>query len=116
MCAVSNMGDMGRTLWPNPWPNHWPPGNPAITPAQPYQPGMIPAGPAPWEPRPGQTFTPPPYNGPTKEQFEEFLKLLRAAKRFDTLLGMKDCEMAEKLEWLKAIASYLGADVKDLAP
>jgi hypothetical protein len=32
------------------------------------------------------------------------------------MLGMKDCEMAEKLEWLKAIAAHLGVDVKDLAP
>jgi hypothetical protein len=87
---------MGRDMWPKPFPHSYP-----------YM---------PWQLAPGQTFIPPSYNGPTKEQFEEFLKLLRAAKKFDTLLGMKDCEMAEKLEWLKAIATHLGVDIKDLTP
>lgn len=111
MCVVSNIGDMGRTMWPEPWRL-----DPHQKPYMPYNPGIYPppTDVKQWTPVPGQTLAPPPYSGPTKEQFEEFLKLLRAAKRFDTLLGMKDCEMAEKLEWLKAIAAYLGADVKDL--
>lgn len=109
MCAVSNMGDMGRTMWPKPFEPNTLPG------IYPGQAPFHPLAPKPWNPMPSQIFA-PQYNGPTKEQFEEFLKLLRAAKRFDTLLGMKDCEMAEKLEWLKAIAVHLGVDVKDLAP
>lgn len=107
MCVVSNIGDMGRQMWPQPWP-----ANPYVDPLK--FPPLLPIDQKPWMPQPGQTFVPPSYNGPTKVQFEEFLTLLRAAKKFDTLLGMKDCEMAEKLEWLKAIAVHLGIDVKDL--
>lgn len=103
MCAVSNIGDMGRTMWPEPWQPA-----PQPKPFVPYGPGGIPTS---WPPNPLAT---PPYNGPTKEQFEEFLKMMRSAKKLDTLLGLKDCEMAEKLKWLKTIAKHLGIDVKDL--
>lgn len=106
MCVVSNIGDMGRRMWPSPFDQAQPPSipwNPGIE--QPFVPYT-----------PGSQVRSPPYNGPTREQFEKFLKLLRDAKKLDTLLGMKDCEMAEKLEWLKAIAAHLGVDVKDLAP
>lgn len=92
MCVVSYVGDIGRQMWPNPPPNQFHPY------ANPFQ----------------VQLTPAQYNGPTKEQFEEFLKLLRAAKSFDTLVGLKDCESAEKIEWIKAIALYLGVDVKDI--
>jgi hypothetical protein len=97
MCAVSNMGDYGRQTWPNPFP------------VQPYEtqkpidmPGMIP----PYNT--GIKVPAPLYIGPTKDQFEEFLKLLRAAKAFDEATGQPDCKNDEKLDWLKAIAKHLG--------
>jgi hypothetical protein len=92
MCAVSNMGDYGRQTWPNPFP------------VQPYEkiPNFTPKDFTPWSP------PAPLYIGPTKEQFEEFLKLLRAAKAFDEATGQPDCKNDEKLDWLKAIAKHLG--------
>jgi hypothetical protein len=97
MCAVSNIGDYGRQTWPTPFP------------VNPYQQwphdGVLPAPPAPPFPFNGIQA---PYNGPSKEQFEEFLKLLRAAKAFDEATGQPDCKNDEKLDWLKAIAKHLG--------
>lgn len=90
MCAVSNIGDWGRHQWPN---------FPAPAPA---------TYPYPYKPSPGSIDYVPPYNGPTKEQFEEFLKLLRAAKKFDDATGQKDCEQPEKVDWIKAMAKHLG--------
>lgn len=96
MCAVSNISDYGQKQWPAPMPG-------VISPFNPYQ---NPAIPPPYlQPNP---LSPPPYTGPTKEQFEEFLTLLRAAKRFDEATGQPDCIADDKLAWLKAIAQHLG--------
>lgn len=38
---------------------------------------------------------------PTKEELEEFRRLIEAARRFDEATGQPDCELDEKLEWLK---------------
>lgn len=117
MCVVSNIGDMGRGMWPKPWGDGYTPSKPSF----PYNP--IPAGipgiyPPPVDdhktyPVPGH-LTIKPYNGPTKEQFEEFLKLMRQAKKLDEALGAADCESAAKVKWLKELADYLGCDVSDL--
>lgn len=56
----------------------------------------------------------PPYNGPTKEQFEEFLNLLRAAKKFDDITGQPDCELESKKDLIRKMADRLGVDFKDL--
>ena len=94
MCVVSNIGDMGRDMWPNPFP------------VQPYQ---IPGKTYPFIP--GKTYPVSPvlpYNGPTKEQFEEFLEMMRAAKRLDNLTGAADCEDFGKTGWMKSIGDHLG--------
>lgn len=102
MCAVSNIGDMGRKMWPDYEPYKYPQFPPPYTKPDPFNPGI------------GNPFV-KPYNGPTKEQFEEFLKLMRQAKKLDAALGLPDCEQAEKINWLKGLAKYLGCDVSDLA-
>ena len=94
MCVVSNIGDMGRDMWPKPFGE--PPFNPPIS----YNPLVGPA----------------PYNGPTKDQFEEFLKLMRQAKKLDKAMGAADCEDAAKVAWLKGLADCLGCDVSDFVP
>jgi hypothetical protein len=96
MCVVSNVGVMGQEMWPNPFNTPW----------QPYVPGSLPQFPQP--------SVNPPYNGPTREQFEEFLKLMRQAKKLDESMGAADCESAAKVAWLKGLADYLGCDVSDL--
>lgn len=98
MCAVSNIGDMGAGYWPKPWTNDPPKPSPwdqgAIS-----MPGLLPQYPY---------NSLPEYNGPTKAQFEEFLKLLHAAKAFDVATGQPDCKNDDKLDWIKAIAKHLG--------
>jgi len=56
----------------------------------------------------------PQYNGPTKEQFEEFLKLLRQAKDYDDKTDQPNCELEEKKDLLKKLAKYLGVDEKSI--
>jgi hypothetical protein len=112
MCVVSYIGDYGRQQWPGPWdipktipPAPWPTIPPPTVP------------PTPWLPLPelpGQTkpVEVKPYNGPTKEQFEEFLELLRQGARFDRLAKQPHCEQDEKIAWIKRLAEYIGVDPK----
>lgn len=97
MCAVSNSMDGFRdNFFPkSPWAN--PPSNPLVWP--------LPATP----------------NGPSRREFDalknelEALKdLLRAAKIYDEKTNQPDCEMAEKVDWLKKMAEYLGVDLEDV--
>lgn len=87
MCVVSNIGDYGYKRW--------------LTPQVPSSPAV---------PLPGQTITAPPYNGPTREQFEEFLELLRAGARFDKATDQPGCEQEQKIGWLRDLAKHLGFD------
>lgn len=50
--------------------------------------------------------------GPTKEQFEEFLKLMRAAKRFDEATGQPNCELESKKQIIRDMAKQLGVPVE----
>jgi hypothetical protein len=86
------MGDYGRQMWPKPW----------VFPSDP-----------PLFSAPPNIFPAPfvrPYTGPTKEQFEEFLELLRAARKFDKATNQADCPAEEKTGWIKDAASYFGID------
>lgn len=84
MCVVSMVMDQAIKQWPEP-----------IT-------------------TPNLTWAPPAYDGPTRAQFEELLKLLRAAKRFDEVTGQPDCELESKKDLIRKMAERLGVDVKDL--
>jgi hypothetical protein len=59
-----------------------------------------------WPPPPA----PKPYDDPTREQFEEFLELMRAARKFDIATGQKDCPAKDKISWLRELAEHLGLD------
>jgi hypothetical protein len=111
MCTYSNIGDIGRDMWPKPFPGDAPWKYPQF-PAPSY-PTPIPGSVGPYNPG-GIDGSPQPYNGPTKEQFEEFLNLMRQAKKFDKTMGHPDCEQGEKIKWIKELAEYLGCDIKDL--
>lgn len=97
MCVVSNTIDYHRDWWPDKDPyKGWPKKTTAPDPI------FIPV-----------TSPPQPYTGPTKEQFEEFLKLLRAAKLYDNATGQPDCEMDEKKKLVKELAERLGVPLPD---
>ena len=55
---------------------------------------------------------PVPYNGPTKEQFQELIDLLKAAKRIDIATGQPDCELESKKQTLRDMAKQLGIQVE----
>ena len=101
MCAVSNIGDYGREIWPKPWrfPDDFLPRDPP-----PFAPSTV------WP-----KIFPRLYIGPTKEQFEEFLELLRAARKFDKVTGQADCPAEEKTGWIKDAAKYFGIDEAKIA-
>lgn len=98
MCVVSNIGDQARKNW-EPW----------TTPVLPVQPNVKP--------------TIVLQQGVTSEEFaklkaevEEVHRLLRAAKEIDEHLGLADCEMEDKVEFLKKFAELLEVDLSDVFP
>ncbi len=110
MCVVSNMGDMGKQMWPsqpNPFvfpqfPSDFPqlPGN--ELPGVITTPGVIPLAPI--------QGLPPIVSFPTKAQFEAFLDLLRAAIKFDEITGQKECQQAAKTAWIKTMCDHFGLE------
>lgn len=80
MCVVSNMGDYGRTV---PLPN-----------TQPWTPTPTPA------PQPAV----PPW---TRETFEMFKEMLELARKFDRESGQPDCDVPDKLDWMKEVERRL---------
>lgn len=49
-----------------------------------------------------------------KAEVEELKILLLAAKRFDEATGQKDCEMDEKVEFIRTVAEFIGVDVDEV--
>lgn len=49
-----------------------------------------------------------------KEEFEELKELIKAAKKYDDNTGQPDCEMDDKVDFLRGVAEYLGVDVDDV--
>ncbi len=46
-----------------------------------------------------------------KEKVEEMIALLKAAKQYDILTGQADCQMEEKMAFLRQIAALVGVDL-----
>jgi hypothetical protein len=87
MCVVSNIGDNFRTTIPQTFP--W-----VVT---------------------------QPVDAPTKKEFEdlkktveEMKKQLEAAKKQDIAEGNPDCEMEEKVKFLREIAKFVGVALGDV--
>jgi hypothetical protein len=62
-----------------------------------------------------------PVNHPTREEFEalkreveEMKKKLKAAKKQDEEEGNPDCEMEEKIEFLRRLGTYIGVDFDEV--
>lgn len=49
-----------------------------------------------------------------KKEVEELKELLKAAKKFDEATDQKDCEMDEKVEFIKKLAEFVGVDLGDV--
>lgn len=79
MCAVSVMSDWGR--------EHW---NPFHLAPQDSQPTLNP-----------ETVI------ITRQQWDEYLKLLDAARKFDEATGQPDCGDSQKMEWMKKVEDRL---------
>lgn len=88
------MGDDYQRTFPDRWPDF---------PVQPYVP-----------------YTPPEPDVSRKEfddlrkEVKELVKLLKAGKAYDEATGQADCEMEEKVEFIKRLADYLDVDLEDL--
>lgn len=104
MCATSVIGDNWRDTFPDRYPWY-----PAPYPTTIPTPMPVPA--------------PPLYLviNPTRQEFdalkaevEELKKLLKAAKEFDEKTGQKDCEMDEKVKFIKEIAKFVGVDLNEV--
>jgi hypothetical protein len=102
MCVVSNIGDQWRDAFPERYP-WYPPYTPLPGIPNPYAPPVI--------------IIP----GPTKEEFDALKKevealkeLLKAAKKFDEETGQKNCEMDEKIDFIKKIAEFVGVDINEV--
>jgi len=92
MCTVSMVGDRFRDVtWPKIFPEN---------------------------PNPNPIFIPTYIPTITKEQFdelksevEELKRLLKNAQELDQKLGQPDCEMDQKVEFLKKVAEAVGVDL-----
>lgn len=101
MCVVSNIGDSWKDQFPERYP--W----------YPYEQGIVPGK---LDPAPKINL-----NLITREEFDklkadvEALKeLLKAAKIYDEKTNQKDCEMDEKIEFIKKIADAVGVNLEDV--
>ena len=97
MCIISNIGDGYRDNFPDRWPD-WVPNNPTPMPMIPIAPPSV-----------------------SKEDFDKLVKevkqlkkLLIAAKKFDEQSGQPDCEMYEKVEFIKRLGELLGGDMSEV--
>lgn len=51
-----------------------------------------------------------------KREVEALRELLKEAKRFDAATGQPNCDMDQKVRFLKQIATALGVDLSDVFP
>lgn len=100
MCVISQIGDHYTEKW-----------RPFVQPT----PGLHPF------PNVQPEQVGPGYFGPSRREFdalraevEECLRLLKAAREIDTVLGQAECQTAEKIEIIKKIAALVGVDISDI--
>lgn len=93
MCVVSNVGDWGRDSLPKKFPDIWPDN------VQIY----------------------PHIVGPSQREFDELRRevekikdMLKKAKELDEAMGLPDCKMDEKLEFLRNAAKLVGVDLDEV--
>lgn len=101
MCYVSYVGDDYRDNFPKRWPH--------IVPQVP-----------PWTEDPWKTVPVVPVTQEDlqklKEEIEALKNMLKAAKIYDEKTGQKDCEMENKIEFIRQIADMVGVSMDDVFP
>jgi hypothetical protein len=68
---------------------------------------------AAFEPEPPLPVSRDEFNA-LKKEVEELKILLLAAKRFDEETGQKNCEVEEKVAFIRQLAEFVGVDVDDV--
>lgn len=101
MCVVSNIGNSYRKTIPQdfPWVD-----DTVYYPPRPVTGGFVQTGPS------RQEFE------RLKKEVEEMKEALQEARRQDIANGEPDCEMEEKVAFIKKIAEFVGVDLKDIFP
>lgn len=110
MCVVSYIGDSYRTSFPERWPTVYPWVYPHTPERWPSKPTIAPQKDYPFKPT---EVTKQEFES-LKKEVEELKKLLLAAKEYDKNTGQPDCQMDEKVEFLKKIADFVGVDLKEV--
>ena len=107
MCTVSNMGDHWRVSFPDRYPGFYPK-QPPVSPS-PVSPSTLPG--VMW----------PDLSQVTRQEFEalkkdiqELKELLKAAKKYDEATNQKDCEMEDKVAFIRKMAEYVGVDMEEV--
>lgn len=102
MCTVSNMGDHWRDSFPDRYPGFYPK-QPPVSPST--LPGAM------W----------PDLSQVTRQEFEalkkdiqELKELLKAAKKYDEATNQKDCQMEDKVAFIRKMAEYVGVDMEEV--
>ena len=102
MCSVSNMGDYWRDSFPDRYPGFYPK-QPPVSPST----------------LPGVML--PDLSQVTRQEFEalkkdiqELKELLKAAKKYDEATNQKDCEMEDKVAFIRKMAEYVGVDMEEV--
>lgn len=101
MCLVSAVGDNWKETYPERWPS-------VPFPQYPFDSDKV----------PNKTY---PLEYATKEdvaqlrlEMLQLKELLLAAKKFDEKTGQKNCEMEEKVRFIKQVADAVGVDLSEV--
>jgi len=110
MCVVSMTGDFWKDKWDDPWKK--------LVPNQPISP-ISPPSKDPYDDF-LKRLNPTP-NSPTREEFENLKKeveimkeLLKKSKEYDERNNEPNCEIEEKMDFLRKVASLVGVDLDEV--
>lgn len=127
MCVTSYIGDQYRDDFPNRWPRI--PIQPWVIPSTDTRPWLLPheyemlqdgscdvCGFGPNHPlhKSSESEISREDFDALKREVEALRELLLAAKEYDEATGQSDCEMEEKIEFIRQVAEFVGVDVDEV--
>jgi hypothetical protein len=108
VCTVSMVGDHYRDKWERQYPWTYPSIPPQIVPyPDQIQKASNPLGSV------QPAVTKAEFEA-LKKDVEEMKELLKRAKKYDEDNGEKDCELAEKYEFIRQVAKFVGVEIEDV--